>query len=172
MNTRASPEDPGEKGGPRWIEGPTATPCQPEAKPQMAHLYDNGDGPGTQSIAVAESNNFPCNPCRGEGPPSVDPNPMGSGIVRYDSGWTPGGAFRRERLIVVPCAHDDGRLAQWTYDMLSGRWAQPKDMDDDPDPAMAETFLPRSPPGPRGVTLPTISLDPKKCRLPGDLLTA
>ena len=83
MNTRASPEDPGEKGGPRWIEGPTATPCQPEAKPQMAHLHDNGDGPGTQSIAVAESNNFPCNPCMGENPPSVESAPTVSGIVHH-----------------------------------------------------------------------------------------
>ena len=167
MDTRASPEDPGEKERPRWIDSPTATPCQPEAQPQMAYLHNNGDDPSVQSTADSESGNFPRNPCRGEGPPTVDSAPTGSGIVHYDSGWTAGGAFRRERLIVVPREHDDGRLAQWTYDMLSGRWAQSEDMDENPDPAMAETFLPRSPPGPRGVTLPTISLDPKNvgCRV-------
>ena len=83
MDTRSSPEGPGEKERPRWIEGPTAASSQPEAQPQMAHLHNNGDGPGTQSTADAESDNFPCNGSKGEPPPSVERAPTVSGIVHH-----------------------------------------------------------------------------------------
>ena len=55
MEARSSPEDPGKKEGPRWIEGPSATPSQPEDQPQMARPNNNGDVPGTQSTVVSES---------------------------------------------------------------------------------------------------------------------
>ena len=53
MDTRASPEDAGEKERPRWIDAPTATSSQPEAQPQMAHLHYHGDVPRAQSTADA-----------------------------------------------------------------------------------------------------------------------
>ena len=124
MDTRDSPKGPGEKEGSRWIEGPTATSSQPETQPQMAHLHYSGDVPSAQSTADAESGSFLCNPCMGENPPSVESAPTVSGSIHYDSGWTPGAAFAWERLIVVGREHDDGRLAQWTHYMLSGRWTQ------------------------------------------------
>ena len=166
MSTRASPEDPGEKEGPRWIHAPTAASSQPEAQPQVARLHDNGDGPGTQSTADAESGNFLCNPRRGEVPPCVDRTTTVSGIVHHDSGCIPGGAFRRERLIVVPGEHDDGLLAQWTYDMLSGRWAQPEDVDEDSNPLIAGAPVPRFPQGPAVVAPVAISQCGEQLALP------
>jgi len=159
MDTRASPEGPGKKEGPRWIEGPAATPSQPEDQPQMAHLYDSGDCLGTQSFADAESDNLLCNPSRGKTPPTVARAPTVPGIVHHDSGWTPGVEFAWERIIVVGREHDDGRLSQWTYDMLSGRWTQPEQMNDDTSFGIGETPLPRSPPGPPGAGLAAISLN-------------
>ena len=150
MDTRASPEGPGEKERPQWIDAPTATSSQPDAQPQMADLHNNGDVSRAQSTADAESDNFLCNPRRGETPPSVERAPTVSGIVHQDSGWTPGVEFAWERLIVVGREHDNGLLAQWTHDMLFGRWAQSKGMDDETDPGTAENPLPRSPPGPAG----------------------
>ena len=55
MNAQTSPEEPGKKGRPRRIGGPTATSSQPESQPQMAHLHDNGDLPRAQSTVVSES---------------------------------------------------------------------------------------------------------------------
>ena len=153
MSTRASPDDPGEKERPRWFEAPTATSSQPEKQPQMAHLHDNGDVPGTQSTADAESDNFSHNPSRRKAPPTVDRTPTVSGGIQHDRGWVPGTEFSWERLIVVPREHDNGLLAQWTYDMLFGRWAQSKGMDDDAGPGTAGNPLPRSPPGPAGIAL-------------------
>ena len=150
MDTRTSPEGPGEKERPRWIDAPTATSSQPDAQPQMADLHNNGDLPRAQSTADADLGNFPHNPCRGETPPSVERAPTVSGIVHQDSGWTPGAEFAWERLIVVGRQHDNGLLAQWTYDMFFGRWAQSKGMDDETDPGTAGNPLPRSPPGPAG----------------------
>ena len=124
MDTRASPEEAGKRKRPRRIDGPTATSSQPEAQPQMAYLHNNGDGPGTQSPADADLGNSPRSPSRREPPPSPDRIPTVSGSIHYDSGWTPGAAFAWERLIVVGREHDDGRLAQWTHYMLSGRWTQ------------------------------------------------
>ena len=150
MDTRASPEEAGERERPRWIDGPTATSSQPEAQPQMACLHHNGDGSGAQSTADTDLGHSPCNACRGVVPPCVDRTTTVSETVHNDSGWGPGSAFRRERLIVVGREHDNGLLAQWTYDMLFGRWAQSKGMDDETDPGTAENPLPRSPPGPAG----------------------
>ena len=76
----------------------------------MAHLYNNGDVPRAQSTEDAESDNFLCNPRRGETPPSVERAPTVSGIVHQASGWTPGAEFARERLIVVGREHDNGLL--------------------------------------------------------------
>ena len=97
MGTRSSPEDPGEKERPRWIEGPTATSSQPEAQPQMAHIYDNGDGPGTQPTADAESDNFPCNASKGKAPPTVDRAPTAS---QESSSMTEGGAHPGDRALM------------------------------------------------------------------------
>ena len=55
MNAQTSPEEPGKKGRPRRIDGPTATSSQPESQPQMAHSHDNGDVPRAQSTVVSES---------------------------------------------------------------------------------------------------------------------
>ena len=124
MDTRASPEEAGKSERPRWIDAPTAASSQPEAQPQMAYFYNNGYGSGAQSPADADSGKSPRNPLSREAPPSPDRTPTVSGIIHYDSGWTPGAAFAWERLIVVGREHDDGRLAQWTHYMLSGRWTQ------------------------------------------------
>ena len=124
MDTRASPEEAGKSERPRRIDAPTAASSQPEAQPQMAYFYNNGYGSGAQSPGDADSGNSPHNPRRREPPPSGDRTPTVSGIIHYDSGWTPGAAFAWERLIVVGREHDDGRLAQWTHYMLSGRWTQ------------------------------------------------
>ena len=169
MESRSSPGDPGEKERPRWIEGPTATNSQPEAQPQMAHIHDTGDCLGTQSSADVELDNFLCKPSRGKTPPTVAHAPTVPGIVHHDSGWTPGVEFELERLIVVGREHDDGRLSQWTYDMLSGRWTQPKQVNDDTSFGIRETPLPRSPRGPPGAGFAAISLHMRKFLVIPDL---
>ena len=150
MDTRASPEEVDERERPRRIDGPTATSSQSEAQPQMADLHYYGDLPRAQSPADADLGNFPHNPCRGETPPSVERAPTVSGVIQYDSGWNTGAVSPRERLIVVVREHDDGRLARWIYDMLSGRWAQSQPMDDGTGPGMGGAPVPRTPPGPAG----------------------
>ena len=122
MSARASPEEAGERERPRRIDGPTAASSQPEAQPQMAYLHDKGEESGAQSPADAHSGNSPRNPRRRQTPPSPGRTPRVSGSIHYDSGWTPGAAFAWERLTVVGREDDDGRLARWAYDMLSGRW--------------------------------------------------
>ena len=156
MDTRASPEDAGKREGPRRIEAPATTPSQPEAQSQMAYSHDNGDDSGVQSPTDVEPGNFPSNPCGREAPHSPDRTPKVSGNVYYDSGWIPGVAFRREKLVVVVREHDDGRLEQWTHNMLFGRWAQSQQLDDDKGPGTGGVFVPRAPPGPAGITSATI----------------
>ena len=157
MDTRASPEEAGERERPRWIDGPTATSSQPEAQPQMACLHHNGDGSGAQSTADTDLGHSPCNACRGVAPPCVGRTTAVSETVHNDSGWGPGSAFRRERFIVEPRAHHDGRLAQLTYDMPAGQWAQSEDVDEDSNPATAGAPLPQFPQGPAVVAPVTIS---------------
>ena len=77
MDTRASPEEAGKRKRPRRIDGPTATSSQPEAQPQMAYLHNNGDGPGTQSPADADSGNSPRNPQQAGAPTIPGPYPKG-----------------------------------------------------------------------------------------------
>ena len=150
MDTRASPEEVDERERPRRIDGPTATSSQSEAQPQMAYLHNNGDDSGAQSPADADLGNSPHNPCRRDTPPSPDRTPKVSGSIHCDSGWTPGAAFPWERLIVVGRGHDDGRLAKWIYDMLSGRWTQSWPMDDGTGPG-TRAPVPGTPRGPAGV---------------------
>ena len=166
MDTRTSPEDAGESERPRWIDGPTATTSQPEAQPQMAYLHHTGDGSGTQSTADIDLGNSPCNPCGQETLPSASCTPTASGVIQYDSGWNTGAVSPRERLIVVVREHDDGRLARWIYDMLSGRWAQSQPMDDGTGPGMGGASVPRTPPGPAGAARAAV---PSVAEKSGDL---
>ena len=63
MDTRASPEGPGEKERPRWIDAPTAASNQPEAQPQMAHLHNNGDVPsGRNRLRMPNRTTFSATP--------------------------------------------------------------------------------------------------------------
>ena len=168
MATRSSPEEAGGRRRPRRIDAPAATSSQPEAQPQMAYFHNNGDDSGTQSTADADLGNSPCNPCGRETPPSPDCTRTFSGIIHYDSGWTPGAVFPRERLIVVGREHDDGRLAQWTHEMLSGRWTQSQHIDYDTGPRKGRDPVLRTPPGPPSVVPAAISFAAKKCPLSDD----
>ena len=77
-----------------------------------------------------------------------------------------GAVSPRERLIVVVREHDDGRLARWIYDMLSGRWAQSQPMDDGTGPGMGGAPVPRTPPGPAGAARAAV---PSVAEKSGDL---
>ncbi len=164
MDTRASPEEANERERPRRIEAPTATSSQPETRPQMAYLHTNGESTEAQSTTDTDSGHSPCNPCGQETLRSASCTPTVPGVIHYDSGWTPGVVFPRERLIVVAREHDDGRLARWIYDMLSGRWAQSQPMDDGTGPGMGGTPVPRTPPGPAGVAPTAVSSAAKTFR--------